>query len=213
MKYLNTWWNSLWMDRETCSVSIFFSMCLVMGPTPASKTRLSWYTNPSQPYIHLSFSTTNGPDSPPSLTATCATTYIYIPLPLPLTHSHSIIFILTSLHFLEKKNPQKITETPRNFFLKKKKHENLILTTMAVTIKIVKARQIFDSRGNPTVEVSFVFFFSFFVFCLESWEKMSGKMKKKIIFHVMELINTITISVAPTLLIEYVSDTGTCYYI
>lgn len=28
------------------------------------------------------------------------------------------------------------------------------------TIKIVKARQIFDSRGNPTVEVSFNFFFS-----------------------------------------------------
>jgi len=37
--------------------------------------------------------------------------------------------------------------------------------------------------------------------------------EEKIIFHFMELINTITISVAPTLLIEYVSDTGICYYI
>ena len=57
-------------------------------------------------------------------------------------------------------------------------------TTMA-TIKVVKARQIFDSRGNPTVEVSFTWFFIFlFLFLVSVWLlrkkwKESGKKKKK----------------------------------
>lgn len=38
-----------------------------------------------------------------------------------------------------------------------------------VTIKAVKARQIFDSRGNPTVEVGFYFYyFEFLVYLLVS---------------------------------------------
>lgn len=96
----------LWMDRETCSVSIFFSMCLVMGPTPASKTRLAWYPNPSQPYIHLSFS-----HHQRSRFTTLSNSHVYNHLYIfhshsVLTHSHSIIFlfIFTSLSLSREKN-------------------------------------------------------------------------------------------------------------
>jgi len=114
--------------------------------------------------------------------------YIPLPLPLPLTlsldrfHFHFPFHLIVT--FARKKPSENHRNTEKIFkkSVKKKTQEiSIFIKTMAVTIKIVKARQIFDSRGNPTVEVSFLFFLFFFVFCLEA-EKMSGKMKEKLYF-------------------------------
>jgi len=58
------------------------------------------------------------------------------------------------------------------------------------TIKAVKARQIFDSRGNPTVEVSLALSpFPLVVFCLDT-EKMC-ETKNKFTFYFRCLLENV----------------------
>lgn len=68
------------------------------------------------------------------------------------------------------------------------KHSQFILSITMATIKVVKARQIFDSRGNPTVEVSFNFFFyNLFVVSVWSLRKCVVKKKKREKIHTLFL--------------------------